>query len=412
MVKAFPLLDSLVISVAVVALGANVAAYRGWGTTGYGILAGAAACLGVLVYRIGRRRGTGNVDGVFLGPLLRVSTLMVIIVSFGGWWFAPASMVQQPGVEISEISMKEQEQTFCTDRLKNLTDLLDAIERSGELTIGGKDLIAELQNKLGLSCEGTEFDKAYARSQKIIENFSKASTNIEDQNAQRLAAAISPNIIPPAPNDQSAPPPAPAITFGPPERPVTGGVPRIPVNISIPGKPDETIIVRQEPHFLLKVLGFLLFPITSIFGIDLTAAEIQTAVFRAASEQSGEPIRELLTNKQLSPAARNAVIELIGSAVVVNQRADSRWGKGWQYYLETDVPRALCLLALQKTGQTQRSLDIILPDENTLMNKFLTMQDRNAAATEIEECIREKEQKENGPGMTYFHKLRTKNEQG
>ena len=408
MVKAFPLFDSIMVALAAFALGACVAAYRSWGVTGYSILLIMAACLVVLVYRMGGKQGRGNVDGVFLSPLLRVSALLLIIISFGGWWSIPTRVVLS---DDAETPMEVQVETFCSDRLRNLTQLLDAIEREGELTKVSKKYIAELRLKLGF-CEGTVVDEAYDRSEKILERFSAPSTTPEDDDEQHLADGLAPDFIPQAPNAPSPPPPSTTITIPDDTEPRAGGEPRIPVTINVPGTSGETIIVEYKPSLFLKVLGFILFPIASIFGIDLTATEVQSAVLRAAYEQSGEPIEELLKSKQLDSAARNAVIDAIGSVVSLNQHIDPKWGEGWKYFLETDVPKALCLLALQKTGFTRGALELRLPDERKLIGGFLKLHDRKTAEGEIEMCIREKDESENGSALEYFRRLKRSGEQG
>ncbi len=411
-IRPFPTLDSLLLAAAVFAVSGCLVFLLGGEKANPRFYAMVLAGLGlVLLLYLGRRRGRNNLDGVFIGPVLRTSALVILVAAGGLWlslWLAtPAA--DQVCADCDDPVLKRRSED-CRRRLERVENMLSALK---ELAGGGRDGLADSadfrakfnsvdgSDYLLADCGGSEIDDHVRRRDALIEELREYYEKPTQQPLANIADAITKN---PA---KTADPEKPPYAVETEPRGIQDALPKVyvvfddPIQSAPPGagspgnggsgteNPSST---RRRVEYRAEFRPDLLKILLGGFGfgwgaVKITVEEVEGAVEEVKKQNSGQPLEDLFDKKSLTQTERNAFIQKLVELGLLEEATGSEWSKSIRIYLSQRLGMALCMAISRDIGLSR------MPSEGTDLNELLTRrvgrspQDRIEIDAEVRSCL-------------------------
>lgn len=408
MIRLFPTLDSLLLAAAVFAVSGCLGFLMGGEKANPWFYAMVLAGLSlVLLLYFGRRRGRNNLDGVFIGPVLRISAL-VILVGAGGLWLWLAAPAADPVCADCAPPGPKQQSENCRQRLERVENMLSALK---EIAGGGRDGLADSaefrakfnsvdgSDYLLVECGGSEIDDHVHRRNALIKELREYYERPTQQPLANIADAITKN---PAKTADPEKPPY-AVETEPPG--VQDALPKVyvvfddPIQSAPPGagspgnggsgteNPPST---RRRVEYRAEFRPDLLKIILGGFGwgaVKITVEEVEGAIEEVKKQNSGQPLDDLFDKKNLTQTERNAFIQKLVELGLLEEAAGSEWSKSMKIYISQRLGTALCTAISRDIGLSP------MPSRGTDLNELLTRrvgrspQDRIEIDAEVRGCL-------------------------
>lgn len=322
----------------------------------------------VIAMLIGWRRGADTIDGVFIGPVLRLSFATICAGCIAGL-LMPERLGGGKGPDGGK---KQDKEAYvpgfvgCETRKPVLTNLLDEAERLLEAGTLDSALFSKVRIK------GVAFQSNCAAHAELIKRFETFMQQQED-NGTKLAgvgltedeeklvdsltdgvpAPISVEVVPDPPTDRGNAGDK-GFDGGPQSTIVVTLLPRAPSEDSEPDQPGSgeskrrIRITRQNANTVLEQVLRIL-SIGFAFNTSITHVQVMEAAREAAAAGNGKAIEGLLST--LDEQSRNRVVEALTEMGFVLHGIDTTLGEAMALYHSKQSPEiVVCLGAAGQSG--------------------------------------------------------------
>ena len=415
MIRLFPTLDSLLLALAVFAASGCLVFLVGGKAADPGRYAmiSAGLILVPLAY-LGRRRGHNNLDGVFIGPTLRLLALVTLVGAGGLWlglWLStPDTPPPCSGNDCTPNPRPDDQRSEdCKERLARAERVLSELKTFAD---GKRDGLADnptfrvtfntVENSdAGLgTCSGREITDHVGRRDALMNDLREYYDQPPRQPLAQVADAITK-----APARTAAPAsPTYKVEKGPPTAP--GAPPTVyvvvpdPVQPPLPpagspgssgsgtgNPPPRTQRFEYKQEFRPSLLGILL----SALGLGFTkisVEEVEGAMAEVKRQNSGKPLDDLFARKNVTPAERDAFIQKLVAVGYLEEAAGSDWNKSVTIYVSGRLETALCLAISREIGILVTAPNTLDLNEALNRRNNLSPQDRSKIDDEVHRCLK------------------------
>jgi hypothetical protein len=403
-VQLFQILDSLLAGIAVVSAASIAINYfqenGGYATAEEYLYAlGAGILTAGISLIIGFQRGKANVDGVFLGPLVRSATILVIIGGAIDAFNVPPKFIPPPPCEPYPAceGSRAPSSNECEERISRLREMLKKIEAEGgysALDVGPRKALDEAASKVGIHCAGDEAAKAYDEF-KAVRKTGASVDNDHDEKQEGIADLIGmsfkqpskslpinkklPPIIKSSLDSNGSPDLEIIIPHYSPPPPFQGDTPQTEESVT------RTTVYRHEyrPTFIEQILGGL----DLGFGVSITVKEIESAIRTSTISNRGNPIATLLSKKATNPQARARLLSSLLLVGQIDRQVGGIDNSAVETFVRNDPPMGICFRLVWKVTQDPRFE--FIENASELMLNWRDGGKREAVSNDVIACVKE-----------------------
>ncbi len=429
MIRPFQILDSMLLAAAVFAISVSILLLmRDAAAIPWIYITVFSSIMFAVLASIGTQRGRQNLDGVIIGPFIRISAIFVLLGAGSFWlwlWLGRAAMEDRSSPDNKELSAD------CRQRLDRVEAMYSALNQIVDRVRAGSVDAAEFRAKFNMlegsdrhlhTCQGSEVTDHVNRRDALIKNLREYYNKPTEQPVANLIDVITKNhdktgnrakptyvVETEKPRETSTPSKVYLVVENQ-DQPQTDNSATKDGGSSGTANPSQS---RRRVEYRSEYRAPLLAVLLGGFGIQwgstsVTVDEVETAVEQEKKQNSGKPLDDLFDRKNLTQTQRSEFVRKLLELGLLEEATGSEWGSGIKTYISKRKETELCLAISREVGLPGLVLDL-----NTIMQwrkKEVLPQNRNKFDAEVRGCLESLPTGRIKPAFDLFQELVDKSE--